>query len=106
MNGTKSSIKDQFFYWTFIFETITQFFYYYFIFKIFYIHIKLLYEIKTLAENNNIHIITLDNAINTIEGNTSMFSMYAWMYEQESQHISDKIKYALKSRAEKGIFKC
>ncbi|NJJ35105.1 recombinase family protein [Clostridioides difficile] len=66
---------------------------------------KLSYEIKTLAENNNIHIITLDNAINTIEGNTHMFGMYAWMYEQESQRISDRVKYALKSRAEKGIFK-
>lgn len=34
-----------------------------------------------------------------------MFGMYAWMYEQESQRISDRVKYALKSRAEKGIFK-
>ena len=66
---------------------------------------KLSYEIKTLAENNNIHIITLDNAINTIEGNTHMFGMYAWMYEQESQRISDRVKYSLKSRAEKGMFK-
>lgn len=66
---------------------------------------KLSYEVKSLAENNNIHIITLDNAINTIEGNTHMFGMYAWMYEQESQRISDRVKYALKSRAEKGLFK-
>src|SRR5699024_3197649 len=48
---------------------------------------------------------TLDNAINTLEGNTHMFGMYAWMYEQESQRISDRVKCALKSRAEKGIFK-
>ena len=66
---------------------------------------KLSYEVKSLAENNNIHIITLDNAINTLEGNTHMFGMYAWMYEQESQRISDRVKYALKSRAEKGLFK-
>lgn len=34
-----------------------------------------------------------------------MFGMYAWMYEQESQRIIDRVKYAIKSRAEKGIFK-
>ncbi|MCP9021395.1 MULTISPECIES: recombinase family protein [Bacillus] len=34
---------------------------------------ELSYKIKKLCENQGIHIITLDNAINTLTGNTSMF---------------------------------
>lgn len=42
---------------------------------------ELSYRIKNIAENNNIHIITLDGAINTLDGNRGMFGMYAWLYE-------------------------
>ncbi|BBH22561.1 hypothetical protein Back11_39060 [Paenibacillus baekrokdamisoli] len=38
---------------------------------------KLSYEIKDMAERSDTHIITLDNAVNTIEGNRSMFGLYA-----------------------------
>jgi site-specific DNA recombinase len=41
---------------------------------------ELSYKIKNLCENQGIHIITLDNAINTLAGNTNMFGLYAWMY--------------------------
>lgn len=63
------------------------------------------YKIRDLANQNNIHIITLDNAINTLERNDSMFGLYAWIYEQESQRTSERIKYSLQNRARKGIFK-
>jgi site-specific DNA recombinase len=66
---------------------------------------RLSYEIKDIAEKHRVHIITLDNAINTLEGNGQMFGIYAWMYEQESQRTSERVKAALKSRAQKGLFK-
>lgn len=65
---------------------------------------ELSYRIKNIAENNNIHIITLDGAINTIDGNRAMFGMYAWLYEQESQRTSERIKYAKASRCRRGLF--
>lgn len=66
---------------------------------------ELSYKIKNLCENQGIHIITLDNAINTLKGNTSMFGLYAWMYEQESQNTSNRVKETLRTRAKKGLFK-
>ena len=63
------------------------------------------YSIRDVAERNHIHIITLDNAINTLEGNNAMFGLYAWIYEQESQRTSERIKAALRTRAQKGLFK-
>lgn len=66
---------------------------------------ELSYQIKNIAENNKVHIITLDNAINTLDGNTNMFGMYAWLYEQESQRISIRMKSAFKTKAQNGCFK-
>lgn len=66
---------------------------------------KLSYEIKDMAERSGTHIITLDNAVNTIEGNHNMFGLYAWMYEQESQRTSERIKAVLRNQAQKGKFK-
>ncbi|WP_413986788.1 recombinase family protein [Paenibacillus polymyxa] len=65
----------------------------------------LAHQIKDLAENKRIHIVTLDNAINTLDGNRHMFGLYAWMYEQESQRTSTRIKAALSSKAKRGEFK-
>lgn len=66
---------------------------------------RLSYEIRDIAEQHRVHIITLDNAINTLEGNGQMFGIYAWMYEQESQRTSERVKAALKSRAQRGLYK-
>ncbi|MUG73213.1 recombinase family protein [Paenibacillus validus] len=63
------------------------------------------YQIRDIAMENRIHIVTLDNAINTLEGKGEMFGLYAWMYEQESQRTSTRIKAALSSKARKGEFK-
>lgn len=65
---------------------------------------KLSYEIKDIAEKHNIHIITFDNAINSLEGNIHMFGLYAWVYEQESQRTSERIKVVLSTNAKKGEF--
>ncbi|WP_227940008.1 recombinase family protein [Alkalihalobacillus deserti] len=66
---------------------------------------ELSYKIKNLCESHGIHIITLDNAINTLIGNTNMFGLYAWMYEQESQNTSNRVKETIRTRAKKGLFK-
>lgn len=66
---------------------------------------KLSYEIRDIALMNNIHILTLDNAINTLEGNHQMFGLYAWIYELESQRTSDRVKSVLKLKAQRGEFK-
>ena len=63
------------------------------------------YQIRDIAERHRVDIITLDNAINTLENNNQMFGLYAWMYEQESQRTSDRVKAALRNRAKNGLFK-
>ncbi|MCL9638305.1 recombinase family protein [Bacillus zanthoxyli] len=65
---------------------------------------KLSYEIKDIAEKNHIHIITFDGAINSLEGNINMFGLYSWIYEQEAQRTSERIKMALNTKAKKGDF--
>lgn len=65
---------------------------------------ELSYKIKNLCENQGIHIITLDKAINTLIENTKIFGLYAWLYEQESQNTSNRVKESLKTRAIKGLF--
>lgn len=67
-------------------------------------NVELSHRIKRIAESSNTHIVTLDGAINTLEGNSNMFGLYAWIYEQEAQRTSERIKAALKTRAELGLF--
>lgn len=66
---------------------------------------ELSYQIKRIAEQHRIHIITLDGAINTLNGTSDMFGLYAWIYEQESQRTSERVKASLDSRARRGLFK-
>ncbi|MGG2093985.1 recombinase family protein [Bacillus sp. S13(2024)] len=66
---------------------------------------ELSYQIKNIAEQNRVHIITLDNAINTLEGNSHMFGLYAWVYEQEAQNTSNRVKDYRRTAAQNGIFK-
>lgn len=66
---------------------------------------RLSYEIRDIVLLNNIHIITLDNAINTIEGNIDNFGLFAWLYEQESQRTSNRLKSTFLLNAQQGKFK-
>lgn len=66
---------------------------------------KLSYEIKDIALQNNIDIITLDGAINTLTGDVSKFGLSVWLYENEAQTIANRIKYSLISKAHRGEFK-
>lgn len=68
-------------------------------------NVVLTYKIKDLAEKKGIHILTLDGAINTLTGNVHMLGFYAVLYEQEAQRTSERVKYALDSRAQRGLYK-
>ncbi|WP_053070496.1 recombinase family protein [Alkalihalobacillus pseudalcaliphilus] len=58
-----------------------------------------------MVEKNGIDIITFDNAIDSTTGSSHMFGLYAWIYEQESQRTSERIKMALRTNAQRGFFK-
>ena len=62
-------------------------------------------EIKEMIETYKIHLITMDGAINTLEGSTNMFGLYAWIYEHEARQTSERIKMAFKTMARNGRFK-
>lgn len=64
---------------------------------------ELSHKIKRIAEDSEIDIITLDNAINTMEGNNQLFGLYSWLYEQESQRTSERIKISFRAKAKKGL---
>jgi DNA invertase Pin-like site-specific DNA recombinase len=66
---------------------------------------SLSYQIRDVAQENKIGIITLDGAVNSIEGDVSKYGLYTWLYEEESQRTSQRVKTALKTRAQKGYFK-
>ncbi|MFC5530481.1 recombinase family protein [Cohnella yongneupensis] len=66
---------------------------------------RLALEIKEVIEKHHIHLVTLDGAIDTTTGNTHMFGLFAWIYEQEAQRTSERIKMALETKAKKGQFK-
>ncbi len=55
-------------------------------------------KMKKLCELNEIHIITLDGSINTLEGNVDLISLYAWIIEHETQILNQRIKYGKKKR--------
>ncbi|WP_369447729.1 recombinase family protein [Neobacillus sp. BF23-41] len=66
---------------------------------------ELAYKVRRILRSSKVHLITLDGAINTLEDNTDKFGLYAWLYEEESQRISKRIKVALAQKAKAGEFK-
>lgn len=66
---------------------------------------KLSYEILEIVQRNNLHIITMDNAVDTTIGNISNYGLWAWVYETESSNTSRRLKAMFKTNALKGIFK-
>jgi site-specific DNA recombinase len=65
---------------------------------------RLSYELRDIILLNNLHIICLDNSINTLEGNVQNFGLYAWLYENESANSSRRNKAAKKAKAQRGQF--
>jgi site-specific DNA recombinase len=66
---------------------------------------SLSYQIRDIAMQNQIGIITLDGAIDSLNGDVSKYGLYTWLYEEESQRMSVRVKSALVARASKGLFK-
>ena len=62
------------------------------------------YDLKDTCQQHNIHIICLDNSINTIEGNIQNFGLFAWLYETESTNSSRRNKGARRAKANRGEF--
>ncbi|NYE08829.1 DNA invertase Pin-like site-specific DNA recombinase/ssDNA-binding Zn-finger/Zn-ribbon topoisomerase 1 [Bacillus niacini] len=66
---------------------------------------SLSYQIRDVCQDNNIGIITLDGAVNSVKGDVSKYGLYTWLYEEESQRTSERVKSSLKTLAAKGLFK-
>lgn len=62
------------------------------------------YEFKDVLISNQIHFLTLDGSINTMEDNHSFFGLYAWLSESEAQRTSARVKSSAKVRAKLGRF--
>ncbi|MCI1858128.1 MAG: recombinase family protein [Sporolactobacillus sp.] len=60
--------------------------------------------LNSILVNSGIDIITLDGAINSVEQQTNMYGLYAWVYENESQTMSRRIKYSFEAKARNGEF--
>ncbi|MDF2605848.1 MAG: site-specific recombinase [Bacillales bacterium] len=65
---------------------------------------SLSHKIRDLCFTNNIHIICLDNSINTLEDNAANFGLFAWLYEMESMNSSRRNKQAKSAKARRGKF--
>lgn len=65
---------------------------------------QLSYDVKNICDLNKIHIVCLDNSINTLEGNIQNFGLFAWMYENESTNSSRRNKAAKRTKANRGLF--
>jgi site-specific DNA recombinase len=65
---------------------------------------RLSYELRDIILLNNLHIICLDNSINTLEGNVQNFGLFAWLYETESANSSRRNKEAKKAKSRRGEF--
>ncbi|WP_254659939.1 recombinase family protein [Paenibacillus sp. KS1] len=68
-------------------------------------NVGLLYQLKKIAETKGIRIITLDGLIDTQDASKqAMFGLYAWMYENESQRTSERIKSVFRMKYKYGKF--
>lgn len=68
-------------------------------------NVGLLYQLKKIAETKGIRIITLDGRVDTQDASKqAMFGLYAWMYENESQRTSERIKSVFRMKYKNGKF--
>ncbi|QDP39260.1 recombinase family protein [Radiobacillus deserti] len=68
-------------------------------------NVELLFQLRRIAETKGVRLVTLDGKVDTQDVNKqAMFGLYAWIYEQESQGISDRIKSVFNSKYKSGKF--
>ncbi|WP_336046150.1 recombinase family protein [Solibacillus ferritrahens] len=62
------------------------------------------YEFRDALLQNNIHLLTLDKAIDTTKDNHMLFGFYTWQSEMEAERTSERVKASAKVRAKLGRF--
>ncbi|KKB40009.1 MULTISPECIES: recombinase family protein [Bacillaceae] len=68
-------------------------------------NVELLYQLKRVADTKGVRLITLDGKVDTQDfSKQAMFGLYAWIYESESQRISDRIKSVFHMKYKSGKF--
>ncbi|PGT88760.1 recombinase family protein [Bacillus sp. AFS040349] len=68
-------------------------------------NVELLYQLKRVADTKGVRLITLDGKVDTQDySKQAMFGLYAWIYESESQRISDRIKSVYRMKYKSGKF--
>lgn len=67
-------------------------------------NVPLAYQLREILNKYKVHLKTLDGAIDTLNGDLDKFGLYAWIYEQESQKISNRLKQTFRARAKEGEF--
>ncbi|KUP08951.1 recombinase [Bacillus coahuilensis p1.1.43] len=68
-------------------------------------NVELLYQLRRVADNRGVRLITLDGKVDTQDPQKqAMFGLYAWIYESESQRISDRIKSVFHMKYKSGKF--
>lgn len=66
---------------------------------------ELAYKLRRVFKTHKIDLVSLDGAVNTLEDNADKFGLYAWLYEEESQRTSKRIRANLTQKARRGEFK-
>lgn len=67
-------------------------------------NVPLAYQLKEILNKHKVDLKTLDGAIDTLNGDQDKFGLYAWIYEQESQKTSNRIRHTFRTRAKEGEF--
>ncbi|MCS0790833.1 recombinase family protein [Cytobacillus firmus] len=68
-------------------------------------NVELLYQLRRVADTKGVRLITLDGKVDTHDfSKQAMFGLYAWIYESESQRISDRIKSVYHMKYKSGKF--
>lgn len=62
------------------------------------------YGLKDIFDVHNIHLVCLDNSVNTLEKNDLNYGLYAWLYEMESNNNSRRNKQAKRVKARQGLY--
>lgn len=65
---------------------------------------ELSYQIANLAKEKGVYIISLDGMINTMENDMGNLGLFAWIYQKESENLSQKMKSIVQLKATNGKY--
>jgi len=62
-------------------------------------------EVKRFTETQNVRIISLDGLVDTFDQQKNQnFLLYAWLYQNEAQQTSNRVKASYKTKAKQGFY--